>query len=56
MDAEFYRSEAARWMKLAHSIIDPHVKGRLFALAKEYLELAEELEREQPVSSNGGPP
>ena len=55
MDAEFYRAEAARRMRLADSITDPEVKARLVALAQEYRELAEELER-QRGASNGGPP
>jgi hypothetical protein len=54
MDAEFYRSEAARRMKLADSITDPDVKARLVALAQEYLELAEELDRRLPGSSSDG--
>lgn len=56
MDAEFYRAEAARRIRLADSITDPDVKARLVALAQEYLELAEELERRHGGSPNSGPP
>jgi len=45
MNPEYYRAEAARRLQLAQEVADPEVEAKLRTLAKEYLELAEELER-----------
>jgi hypothetical protein len=45
MNPEYYRAEAARRLRLAEGVSDPEVEAKLRTLAREYFELAEELER-----------
>jgi hypothetical protein len=53
-DAGYYRSEAERWLKWAEACLDPEVARRRRALASDYNELADELERvpRVPCASN----
>ena len=44
-DAEYYRSEAERWLKWAEACLDPEVARRRRALASDYNALADEIER-----------